>query len=478
MKPISNAFFRQTLILLIVAVSGMIVFAHSALWTNDPAAQHIDSQVYIHTASSILQGMVLYRDVFDHKGPVMYLLECAGLLLTPEKLWGIWFMQCLLFTIGIFVLIVQWVKKYGWLTAITALIMLSAWLFRTKTIGDNLPESFAPGLVALFLATAFQLMEQQTPTRLQSAVCGLVVISLFLIKANFIILILPCGCWLLVHLQVKKKLIYFLVYALIGASLILIPLLFYFLKQSALRDAIFAIWTINFSYMRQQSLGIMQSIRAVFFSPANYLLIFILLTSLIKICITKLRDARLLIALCSVILSMIVLIGLPGRGAESTHYAMPLAPLLAWLLCETSAAFRPWQKAMLLMTILFFYKPVVIHLFTKHELVKRADQTLTFLRQHRKTGETLSVWGNRSSLYQQSGMNCNTGWFYTYPLMQECESSLNQNFSKAFNRHPADWIVYQQRAGQTFCFDSLLADYTLVADFETERIYQLKKTTE
>ena len=49
---------------------------------------YIDQIVFTAIGDGWLHGLVPYRDLFDHKGPLMYLIQCAGLLLAPGK-WGI-----------------------------------------------------------------------------------------------------------------------------------------------------------------------------------------------------------------------------------------------------------------------------------------------------------------------------------------------------------------------------------------------------
>ncbi|MBK8143714.1 MAG: hypothetical protein IPK62_01320 [Bacteroidetes bacterium] len=85
--------FLSVLIVLIVGVLTAILFSHSALLSGDMAALHIDSQVYIHTAHQILQGKILYKEVFDHKGPIMYVIECLGFLFCGKTFFGLWLSQ-------------------------------------------------------------------------------------------------------------------------------------------------------------------------------------------------------------------------------------------------------------------------------------------------------------------------------------------------------------------------------------------------
>lgn len=44
-----------------------------------------DSAVFIYGANRIREGDILYKDFFDHKGPILYLIEVIALSITNRK---------------------------------------------------------------------------------------------------------------------------------------------------------------------------------------------------------------------------------------------------------------------------------------------------------------------------------------------------------------------------------------------------------
>lgn len=56
---------------------------------------HLDSAVWLRSAVEMKQGKVIYRDVWDHKGPVLFAIQVSGLTITPHSLNGIWLLECL-----------------------------------------------------------------------------------------------------------------------------------------------------------------------------------------------------------------------------------------------------------------------------------------------------------------------------------------------------------------------------------------------
>ena len=54
-----------------------------------------DSSAFLYIGERILEGKAPYRDVFDHKGPLLYLIQIVGLKLTPGSYTGVWLLEVL-----------------------------------------------------------------------------------------------------------------------------------------------------------------------------------------------------------------------------------------------------------------------------------------------------------------------------------------------------------------------------------------------
>lgn len=57
----------------------------------------MDANIFFTMGKSLFQGKVLYRDVFDHKGPVLYLLYGLGWLLDPNGFTGVFLLEVVAF---------------------------------------------------------------------------------------------------------------------------------------------------------------------------------------------------------------------------------------------------------------------------------------------------------------------------------------------------------------------------------------------
>lgn len=54
-----------------------------------------DAGIYYSIGKGIVHGYVPYRDMFDHKGPVVFFIFALGYLLTPDFFYGVYLLESL-----------------------------------------------------------------------------------------------------------------------------------------------------------------------------------------------------------------------------------------------------------------------------------------------------------------------------------------------------------------------------------------------
>jgi len=476
--------YLNVLIIFLVALVSAIIFSHTALLSGNMEAIHMDAQVYIHTAHQLLQGKILYRDVFDHKGPFMYIIECIGVFFSGKQYVGLWFTQWIWLVLGLSPLFIFWARKHSLLLSMTALFFLGAWIYSFKTIGDNLPEIYAISFIAWIYYLCLRMVENSLLHRWYVALLGMSAMGLFLTKPNLIVLVIPCCVWFLwTHFQTnssiekRNHLLFILGYILLGVVVVLLPILGYFAYHQALSDAFFAYWTFNFSYISAQSFSMYESFSQVFLQAPLFMLIFVVVALLIKGILDKGQRPFFAMIVATLIISMFILIALPGRGKDSLHYAIPMAPIIGWAIMYIGQEFQSFQRVFLLLMGLYFFKPPLIHSITAtpHQVDRKED--IEWLATHKRAGETLCIFGNRSAVYEQTQLTCNTRFFYTYPLMQDCNSSISQQFITQFASNKATWVLVETKYVFDTCITLLLQNYERVYANPETQIYHLKTVT-
>lgn len=111
-----------------------------------------DSGVFLYMAWRLLNGDVPYQDVWDHKPPLIYFVDALGLAMTPNSLWGVWFLQLIFIFFTLFLIYKLLDREFGLPSALAGTVVLTSGLLTILEKG-NVTEEFA----LVFQALAFWL---------------------------------------------------------------------------------------------------------------------------------------------------------------------------------------------------------------------------------------------------------------------------------------------------------------------------------
>jgi hypothetical protein len=132
---------RQNIVPLLMSIVGTII----ALFPSNPANMTLpsrDSGVFLYMGWRFLQGDIPYRDVWDHKPPLIYFVDALGLALTPDSLWGVWFFQFIFLALTLFFIYKVLDQAFGTYAALTGAIVLTSGLLTILEKG-NVTEEYA-----------------------------------------------------------------------------------------------------------------------------------------------------------------------------------------------------------------------------------------------------------------------------------------------------------------------------------------------
>ena len=170
------AYDKESILALISSlILSMIFMFNSPLHPWKGGASATDSSVFKTVAFMMEKGYMPYRDTFDHKGPVIYLLNYLGNKISDYR--GIWVIEAFFLIVLIFAM-----YKIARLScsiissAITVLLALS--ILFTYFEGGNLTEEYAMPCIAiaLFIFMDYLLNDKISNLRIMSAGigCGIV----------------------------------------------------------------------------------------------------------------------------------------------------------------------------------------------------------------------------------------------------------------------------------------------------------------
>ncbi|MGX7243847.1 hypothetical protein ACWOC1_03235 [Enterococcus quebecensis] len=235
--------------------------------TND----WVDSNAFFTVGKSMMQGLVPYRDLFDQKGPFLYLIYGVGSIINSKGFIGVFIIQCLAMMINLFYCF-KILKLYLSesmsivLTILFPVFILNEYYYRQ----GGSPEEFC---IPLLMILIFQILDgfkkERQFLKFSKGVYfwqGLTVSAIFLIKFSLL------GPWIAFYLflfgyyLVKKEyreLIPFFIYSASGFLLGILPWLVYFVINDALVDFFNVYIVVNSGVYNDSSGNIVERIAYV-----------------------------------------------------------------------------------------------------------------------------------------------------------------------------------------------------------------------
>jgi hypothetical protein len=457
-------------------LAGLLIF----LFTKSPLLQgakgqfHIDSEVYMHVASECIKGKVLYKDVFDHKGPILYLFDIIGLGISGHNPIGIWVVQMLFLVFSFSSMMKQIFRSICWTGAMASGLYFIAWIYRYLHIGDNTPELFAVGFLSLQLAILLQQVHSDTLNFKHGLLFGFSAVGLLLMKINFGVLWLPMLFMLLMSLGSLQERVKMMGWIVLGGLILVAPFLAYLVYFQAVPYCIDAIWTFNFNYMASNKLNALESVFEIIGGKRNYFLWFIFFILIGKLVFTAHSKKLGYLVLVTFTLALLVLVALPGRGNDSKHYILPLAPFVAVLLFWMLYKLKDFIGTIFLFISLYFTYPMMLDIWHQNPKVSSPSAEMKLLTQYASANSSLFVLGNYSKVYRLTGMTSPSRFFYTYPILSDCKSKWTESCLAELSAQKPDLIYVQQQMKHPSCWLELLSSYRLIYSSSQSSVYKKK----
>lgn len=231
-----------------------------------------DANIYLSIGKGMTRGLVVYRDLYDHKGPLLFMLHAVAALISFRDFFGVYLLEVVQ---AAFFLFYSWriLRLYGlrrsvWvLLPVLALAVYASYSFAE---GDSAEEMCLPLMTAqLFLTLRYfhNRQEGQPMSRGGLIACGVLAGCVFWVK--FTIIGLPAGLLLSLLLPFARKggwkiLWQSLGWMVVGAFVSTVPWLVYFGLNGAIYDWLKVYLGHNlFLYGTAQSLTLQERLAAM-----------------------------------------------------------------------------------------------------------------------------------------------------------------------------------------------------------------------
>ena len=386
-----------------------------------------DSSVFTYIGKVILQGGMPYRDTFDHKGPLIYLINALGLAIN-ERI-GVWLIEF----VTVFVILLAAYRLARLLEcservsriAVALTALASFYYFNWGNVTEEYACAFI--LLSLYIFTKYFQTEQVSAAEL--ALCGCSFAAVCLLRINMAALWAVMCIGVLVHCIRKhegKQLIRIVLWFLAGAAVLTAPVLVWLIRGGAFNAFIQDYFVFNILYSKGSVLHKL-NVFAVFCSQAASVL------TAAPLLYFWLKERKAIDGLC-LLSALLTLAVMSMAGQNYQHYGLILIPLFAYSAGRTGAAIsgmlskkvqstrRIWivtiAGALLLMFAQSFVSFAAVALPTplKSENLANDKKIAEIIQAHTEPEDRISVCGNNDRIYLLADRESASVYSYQYPV--------------------------------------------------------------
>lgn len=408
-----------------------------------------DSDVFFVIGRALRDGLIPYKDIFDHKGPLIYFIDAMG-----DFLWGfrgIGTIEILFWIIFLLILgSIQKILKLE-LKIFNIIILLLPFLVEPTLYGGNMTGEFALPLIAYGNFYLIKLCMNKEVELKDSFLCGICSVSTFFLKPNMIAVFFVDGLALLFFLliQEKKYLSFFqnALFGLIGMLFIAIPIGIFFYSANALQNMYFCIWEFNLMYS-QHTIPIykffVEMVCRVIYN--NYLFIPLLMSVLLLSCKNREKNFALYFFLAlNVFFSILTSI---FARTIFIHYFIVMIPvyaiLLAMFLSIVKIDFKQIKYPILFCGIFLICIESlpwdILNKFMKPNRSSEIQEAANFLFSNVRSIDKTLVLGNNCILYEEFGLKPDFKYIYQEPIIR-ISPAVKKDFLQTIIRREYVYII-------------------------------------
>lgn len=386
------------LALMCLVVASLFAFAASPM--SDFV--RIDSGVFAYIGRGICDGRLPYRDMFDHKGVLLYFLNAFGYSF-GYGLQGVWIVESFFYVLSLVFTYKLLSRLFGSRICIGAIIIVY-WMFFRLALGGNMTETYAMyGILIAWMLLVQDVLAKSLKCR-TSFVVGLVLGAIVMLRPNMIGIVVPYGFYWLWMLKswTARQAWRPLLFAVSGGCSVLALCAFYLILNGIASDFWECYILFNLKYA-SSGVSVVD----------NNLLIIVLgvVVNTWAILITKERER---------FLSIVNLIFMLASGAlillklQYEHYYIPFLPTLFIPLCYFLRYVSQYRilQSISLIAVLGLIINFTGYSVLKNILTGRRDIQIVQFKNYINDNSSVLVLGNDCIVYEKLGVKSNSRYFY------------------------------------------------------------------
>ena len=416
-----------------------------------------DSSVFIYTGKKMLQGNIPYKDFFDHKGILLYFIQCLGLLISPGNFNGIWIIEVLNLSITTWFLfkisgLFSKDKIVRYLAVIATIIICGLRCYE----GGNLTEEYALPWIS-YAIYIFLKYFKNFKYRFRDIIgigVGFAIVSL--LRVNMVAIwaaVMPIIFIRMLYRKQFKELGNCAIGFMIGLLVVYLPVFAYLFHTECLNDMIRYYITFNFQYSGSFDWkNVAQAI--VEFMKHMWPVMIAIVISLVF----EYKNRLILISLWMLAISLVLAY---MNGIMLKHYGIVTLPIFViWFICAITQLYKLVDLKVKIqfkisdinegIFIIGLVLSVVMAFVLKSEMTKEilgvpeqdvfSEEVSVYLAENTTGEDDVLIIGNDVKYYLISERETENKFFYQTPPIN-ISYELYEEFISELKRCESDFII-------------------------------------
>ena len=429
--------------------------------------ENTDSSVFQYIGRGILDGMIPYRDAFDHKGPILYLINALGLLIADRE--GVWLLEVVML-FATMVVSYKLCRVYFTKAASVVAVLVTYALLALYLKGGNFTEEYAmlPCVIALYIFANY--FKYKTVSNAQLTILGATCMIVLLLKVNL------AGIWAIyccyfffatIFKKEWKELFRYILFFLLGAAIVLLPIAIWLAVNGAWNDFTVAYLDFNMAYTEDKGEVetfnmFMEMLNASkFFLNEQTQLQFLIGALAPAVIFVKEKDKSkaLFILLNSIyLIACLVFIVMPGRNY--THYGLYYIPAMVLVYGVLFHYLERWLRnnqeiltcvaaVLIIFSVkIFFVENMLVQIdeiAVTREYSSQNAQIVEIVDKLTEPEDEILVIGSKCWIYNHTNHKAANRYIFQWPVVT-ISDELSEDFQKVFAENPPALLMTQDRS--------------------------------
>lgn len=441
----------------------------------------LDASNFEYFGYAMSKGDMIYTQIFDHKGPMIFLINYIGYLIGgPFGVKLLYLASVFVFFNGCFYISKLFVGTVSSIFVNTVMYLVFMHYYEG---GWGLEGYMLPFIVySLYILIRYLMTTQYRSVEI--IFVGFSFAFVFLTKANMIGLWIVFALYMLVSFLYQKKfseLGKLILYFIIGALLLVIPVTIYLWVNEVFYEMIYQSIVLNFIYSKDAAMATMKEMVEWYLKESNSF--YLNLCMIVSTFIFWKKNKKLVIVLNLTFLVCLYLAFVSKR--EFLHYLIVLIPLYVpyvAAIIKPLEKYFPTTKALIyasLVLVLFYGNLKEINQMRRQKYTDKAIQEeviASYIQEHTESSDRIYSHRMNGIIYMLSDRLSNSRFFFIPSLLDE--TPIIDMFKEGFSANLPKFIVYQAKFDYDLSTDKYIREeiaqkYQLVKTVGEMDIYQL-----